>query len=190
MSDKMLNVKNRSASMVVYTIPEENIRREFMPTETKRLPYSELEKLTYQPGGRAILANFLQVQDASATQELNVHTEPEYNMSENDIKELLKTGSVDQLLDALDFAPVGVIDLIKQMAVSLPLNDFNKRKAIKEKTGFDVTEALKNVEAEKEDEEDTPTTPTAPTRRVPVETATGENTRRVAPPTYNVTSRG
>ena len=61
MEDKILNVKNRSASMVVYTIPEDNIRREFAPTETKRIHYSELEKLTYQAGGRVLLANFLQV---------------------------------------------------------------------------------------------------------------------------------
>jgi len=37
------NVKNRSTSMVVYTIPENNIRREFMPGETKKISKEELD---------------------------------------------------------------------------------------------------------------------------------------------------
>ena len=190
MEDKILNVKNRSASMVVYTIPEDNIRSEFAPTETKRIHYSELEKLTYQAGGRVLLANFLQVTDPTVTENLNIHTEPEYNMSEDDIKAMLLEGSVDQLLDALDFAPVGVIDLIKKFAVSLPVNDFNKRKAIKDKTGFDVTLALNNIEAEKKDEEESVEAPVSK-RRVPVKTeTTSETPTRRVQTTYNVTSRG
>lgn len=142
MSDNKVSVKNRSSSMVVYTIPEKNIRREFMPAETKVLPYDELVDLSFQAGGRSIMENFLQVQAVNAREGLNLHTEPEYNMSEEDIKNLLLTGSNDALLDALDFAPIGVIDLIKQYAVSLPVNDMTKRQAIKDKTGFDVTKAL------------------------------------------------
>jgi hypothetical protein len=41
------NVKNRSASIVVYAIPEDGIRRSFAPGETKKISYQELEKLTY-----------------------------------------------------------------------------------------------------------------------------------------------
>ena len=40
------------------------------------------------------------------------------------------------------------IDLIKSLAVSLPLSDYNKRKALKDKTGFDLDKALTNKEAE------------------------------------------
>ena len=36
------NVKNRSASTIVYKIPEDNIRRRFTPGETKRISYDEL----------------------------------------------------------------------------------------------------------------------------------------------------
>ena len=46
MSKKILIVTNRSAGMVVYTIPEEGIRREFTPGETKKIPFEELEKLS------------------------------------------------------------------------------------------------------------------------------------------------
>lgn len=142
-------VKNRSSSMVVYRIPEEGIRREFQPGEVKKVPFTELEKVTYQSGGRALLANFLQVTDERVTDDLNIHTEPEYYMSEEQIKDLLVNGSLDAFLDCLDNAPVGVIDLVKQFAVSLPLNDIEKRAALKDKTGFDVTVVLENLRQEK-----------------------------------------
>lgn len=41
--DTMYNVKNRSASIVIYKIPEANIRREWQPGEVKRISYGELE---------------------------------------------------------------------------------------------------------------------------------------------------
>ena len=62
MADKVFNVKNRSAGIVVYRIPEDGIRREFAPGETKRIAYSELEKLSYQSGGTQLIAQYLQVQ--------------------------------------------------------------------------------------------------------------------------------
>ena len=146
------NVKNRSSSMVFYKIPETNIRREFQPGEVKAIPFGELEKLTYQPGGRELLEEFLQILEEDATNTLAVHREVEYDMSEAQIRDLLLTGSLDALLDALDFAPIGVVDLIKSLAVSLPLTDLNKRKALKEKTGFDVDKALVHIEEEKAEE--------------------------------------
>lgn len=146
------NVKNRSSSTVVYRIPETNLRREFAPGETKVIPFGELEKLTYQPGGRELLENFLQIVEEEVTSNLNVHREPEYNLSEAQIKDLLLKGSLDSFLDALDFAPIGVIDLIKTMSVSLPLTDYNKRDALKKKTGFDVDKALMHIEEEKAEE--------------------------------------
>lgn len=167
--DTLYNVKNRSASIVVYRIPEDNIRREFAPGETKRITFGELEKLTYQQGGRELLEQFLQIVDEVVTSNLNVHREVEYDMSENQVRELLLRGSLDAFLDALDFAPLGVIDLIKTMAVSLPLTDLNKRKALKEKTGFDVDKALAHIEEEKAEEGEY-ITPAQPERRVKQET--------------------
>jgi hypothetical protein len=42
------------------------------------------------------------------------------------VRNLLASGSLDSLLDALDFAPDGVIELIKTISVSLPLSDTQK----------------------------------------------------------------
>jgi hypothetical protein len=183
--DTKFNVKNRSAGMVVYRLPEYNIRREFAPGETKVITYDELEKLSFQQGGRDMMANYLQIQSAEATKDLNISTEPEYNMSEEDVVKLLLEGSLDSFLDALDFAPTGVIDLIKQLSVSLPLNDIQKRRALKEKTGFDVNAALTHVEEELEDQ--IVSNNEQPTRRVKVEEEQKEEGRRTTLPEYKVT---
>ena len=174
--DTIYNVRNRSAGMVVYSIPEKNIRREFASGETKKISYEELELLTYQAGGRVLMENFLQIQSDEATANLNIHTEPEYKMTDEEIKELLLTGSMDAFLDCLDFAPVGVIDLIKQLAVSLPLNDMEKREAIKNKFGFDVTKAIENSKVD--EEEDNFTASTSARRVKPAEEKASTPTRR------------
>lgn len=185
-SDTMYNVKNRSSSVVVYRIPETNLRREFQPGETKKIPFGELEKLTYQPGGHTLLEEFLQIVDEAVTNNLNVHREVEYDMSETQIRDLLTHGSLDAFLDALDFAPIGVIDLIKTMSVSLPLEDYNKRKALLEKTGFDVDKAVANLQAEKAEEKTATNESAAPTeRRVKPAVQTG---RRTAP-NYKVVAK-
>lgn len=150
--NKMYKVKNRSASMAVYSIPELGIRREFAPGEEKKISYNELEKLSYLSGGRQLMTHFLQITDEEVTTNLNIHTENEYYMSEEQIIDLIKYGSIDAFLDCLDYAPIGIIDLIKRYAVDIPMNDANKREALKKKTGFDVDSALKNKEAEKTDE--------------------------------------
>ena len=149
-NNKICLVKNRSAGMVVYKIPEEGVRREFQPGETKKIAFTELEKLTYQPGGRTLIANFLQITDEKVTSDLNVHIEAEYYMSEEQVAELILNGELDVFLDALDYAPIGVIDLIKKYAISLPMNDLQKRDALLKKTGFDVTRALENLRNEQQ----------------------------------------
>ena len=138
------NVKNRSAGVVLYKIPEDNVVRRFAPGETKRLSYEELLHLSYQPGGREMMANFLQIQSEGVPKSLGIKTEPEYYMSEQQVIELLKHGTMEQFLDCLDFAPVGVIELVKKFAVSLPLDNYEKRQALKAKTGLDVDAEIAN----------------------------------------------
>ena len=77
---KMCKVKNRGASVVVYRVPELGIRRSFAPGETKEIDYEELEKLTYRPGGMAILTKFLQIQDSETINSFGMRVEPEYYM--------------------------------------------------------------------------------------------------------------
>ena len=182
---KMYNVKNRGASTVVYKIPEDGIRREFKPGQTLPISSEELEKLTYQPGGTLILSQFLQILDLEAIQTMHIRTEPEYHMSERDVAALIQAGSLDAFLDALDFAPIGVIDLIKKLSIEIPLVDIQKRKALKEKTGFDVEAALKHNEEDKEDAQSTILKQNNGERRVKTEQPAGRRTT----PKYNIINK-
>lgn len=193
MSEKYI-VKNRSASVVVYSIPEDGVRREFAPGEEKIIGRDELDKLTYQAGGRELMANFLQIKNVQVREELGIHTEPEYDYSEEQIMDLILNGSQDAFLDCLDFAPTGIIDLIKEMSIMLPMTDTRKIEALRNKTGFDVEIALKNKAAETAEEE-VPAAE-APTRRVVAstgrrtapltETAATEETASTEKPKYKV----
>lgn len=179
-------VTNRSASVVVYSIPEDNVKREFQPGETKKIRHGELEKLTYQTGGSLLISNYFLIRNAEAVKELGVPTEPEYYMTEKEVLELIRTGSLDAWLDCLDFAPHGVIEMIKTLSVSAPLNDHQKRQALKAKTGFDVDAAIKHMEEEREDKELPKETPK---RRVVSEEAAVPAGRRTTPK-YNVVKQG
>ena len=185
MSNQMCRVKNRGAGYVTYRIPEDGIRRSFAPHETKEISFQELEKLTYQPGGMTILTQYLQIQDMETIQAFNMQVEPEYHMNEREVAALIQSDSLDAFLDALDFAPQGVIDLIKKLSIEIPLVDIAKRKALKEKTGFDVEAALKHNEEDKEDDQATILKQTGE-RRVKTEIAPAG--RRTAPK-YNIITK-
>ena len=183
---KMYRVKNRGASTVVYKIADRGIRREFKPGQTLQISSEELEELTYQPGGSLILSQFLQILDLEAIEKANIKVEPEYHMSEADVAKLITSGSLDAFLDALDFAPIGVIDLIKKLSISIPMVDIPKRKALKEKTGFDVEAALKHNDEDKEDDQKTILKQNNGERRVQPDAAPAG---RRTTPKYNIISK-
>ena len=56
-----MKVRNRSASVVGYRVPDLNVRRRFVPGEVKEIPVEELQQLLYQTGGRELLTHYLQV---------------------------------------------------------------------------------------------------------------------------------
>lgn len=172
-----IRVKNRSAGNVVYRVPDMGVRRDFTPGEVKIVDYEELRQLSYTQGGAALIGEYLQVLDKPVLKQMYDHVEPEYNFSDDDIKALILTGSLDSFLDALDFAPIGVLDLIKKYAVSLPMADLNKMNALKEKLGFDVQVA---IASEAPDPDEKIVIPEKATRRVKVETeeAPKKTTRR------------
>lgn len=139
----MISVTNRTRNIVVYKVPDLGVRREFQAGENKTISFEELQRLSWTPGGTYLLENSLRINNnAEAIKELGLHCEPEYFYTAEDVKLLLEKGSNDELLDCLDFAPTGVIDLVKDIAIKTELNDVKKREIILEKTGFDVTKAI------------------------------------------------
>lgn len=184
----LIKVVNRDNGSVGYTIPDlGNLHRNFQPKEEKEVTMEELRKLSYLPGGEVLLQDCLIIKNAEAIAELLGDVEPEYHYTEADVKQLLLYGTMDQFMDCMDFAPQGVIDLVKTMAVDLKINNIEKREAIKEKTGFDVTKAIEINKMSEEVE-----VPEQKTRRAePIQTTTASApTRRTTPtaPKYKVTA--
>ncbi len=141
--DTMIKVVNRCTGRVGYYIPELRVDRQFSAKETKDISFEELEALSFIPGGMPILQNYLVIRNEEALKELGLEVQPEYYYTEEDIKKLLETGTLDEFLDCLDFAPEGTIDIVKKISVDLPLNDVSKRQALLDKTGFDVASVIK-----------------------------------------------
>lgn len=193
--NKKVQVRNRSNRIVIYHVDDMNVRREFQPGETKLIPVGELIALSQKAGGAYIIRNSLFIQDAPTVDEMPMKVEPEYYLDDKGVIDLLSNGSVDALLDCLDFAPGGVIELVKKYAVDLPITDTRKIKAIYEKTGFKVDMAIKHKEelaaeaAEAAGQTDSGMEiKAAPTRRVQPATTEETGSRRTTPK-YNVVSK-
>lgn len=139
-----MKVRNRSASVVGYKVPDLNVRRRFVPGEIKDIPVEELRQLLFQTGGRELLTHYLQVSKEDIKQLDIIEQEREYFYTDEQIKAVITTGSIDEFLDVLDFAPEGVINLIKKYSLELPMTDLYKINALKDKTGFDASKAMEH----------------------------------------------
>lgn len=174
-------VTNKSGGRVVYNIKEDGIRREFYPREQKIISTEELRKLAQQPGGRALIYNFLMVSDPKILYYLlNGFPAPEYWITEEKLPQWMESCSLAAFQDALDFAPRGTVELIKKYAVSNKLNDYAKRDAILKQTGFDVTRAIENSDEETAKPEAAPVRRTQAEKSEPAKTEPATPVRRVA----------
>ena len=180
---KIVRVTNRDNGHVGYRIPDmNNLVRDFSANETKNITVEELKKLAYISGGPTLIRDYLVIEDPEVVEEILGDVEPEYYYDEEDVKKLLLNGSLDELKDCIEFAPKGTVDLVKQLAVELPLNDITKRKAILDMTGFNVDAAIM-INEETKDEMET----TQKVRRVnePVKEEVKSTGRRTAAPTVS-----
>ena len=179
---RLVKLTNRSDGYVGYHIPDmpANYEEDFAPGETKEIEFEVIKKLYWKPGGRTLLEDYFVITDEEVLGELGIVPEPEYFYDKEDVKELLLNGSCEQLEDALDFAPNGVIDLIKTMAVDLEIPDVRKRNLITEKTGLDVNSVI-NIAAQLK--EDKPVEQEKKVRRAePIKAAEAKPAERKAAP--------
>lgn len=184
--ETLIKVENRDQSKVGYKIPElGGLRRQFEPKEIKEITMDELRKLSYIPGGKVLLSDYLIIHNDEAIEELLGEVAPEYYYTNEEIEHLLLEGTLPELLDCLDFAPQGVLDVVKQKAIKMKLNDIEKREAISEALGFDINNAIK-IETEIEKEVGKPES-TKKERRVNNTNTTGEKKeRRVTESKYKI----
>lgn len=151
----IINVTNRSRGSVSYIIPDMgNLQRKFAYGETKQITAEEVRKLDWTPGGHVLLRDYLIIDNKELIAELLHEVEPEYNYTEEKISDILLKGSMDEFMDCLDFAPEGVINLMKDLAVKLEIPDVRKRQAISERTKTSVDNAIKINQLSKTEDED------------------------------------
>lgn len=185
-TDKV-RVENRGRAIVAYRVPETRVVRRFEPHEVKELEMGELRAAVQVAGAYRVIMNNLIIHSKEAVEELLPNAEPEYFYTVADVDFLLTRGTLDQLRDALDFAPRGVVELIKDQAVKTKLNDVSKRETILNQTNFDVTKAIEINQLSEVD-----ATPRSKTRRVistTEESAVRQEiapARRVATPKYTI----
>lgn len=176
-----VKVINRSDSKVGFPVPDQMIglNRNFEIGEDKVLDVEELKKVSWTTGGKYILKHYLLITDEEVVNELIGDVEPEYYYTLDMVKDLVLDGSLDQLLDALEFGPDGVIELIKRYAIDYEVADINKRNAIFERTGLNINQAI-IIKKEYENDFDDIKVEKKERRANPVTEKTTTTTRRTA----------
>lgn len=136
-----VKVRNMVDYNVGYKIEEDNVRRQFSPHEVKTVTAGELRKLDYTRGGHVLLTSYLAVQNKSLAQEFGVDEDSfanEYNWDAAKVDQVLLSEPVEVLQDAMDFAPEGILQLIKDRAIALRLDSMDKRKVISDAMKIDL----------------------------------------------------
>lgn len=152
-SIKLVPVTNRDNGLVCLKLSNNKLI-EFNQGQTRKVSIDDLIEANSSTGNRVILRDYLVIQDKEALDILEMEPEPEYFYSEKEIRKLLSEGTLEQLEDCLNFAPGGVIDLLKDIAVEIKLPDTRKRELIAKKTGFNIDNILyvkKQLETEVEE---------------------------------------
>ena len=157
--DRIVRLRNRNNGSVGYTIPDLQIHRRFSVNEVKEVTVDEIRKLAYTVGGEKILRDYLVIEDAEVVAEILGDVEPEYHYTQENVKDLLLNGTLEELQDCLDFAPAGTINMVQEEAVKTEINDIKKREAILEATGFNVNAAILVNKMDAEVEEETEAKP-------------------------------
>lgn len=145
--DTLVTLTNRNNGVTGYTLPEKHINRNFLPGQSKKVPFSEVSDLMYSEGGEYILTHLMVIEDKNALLELGMEVEPEYNYTEKEIRKILFDGTIPEFTDFLNFAPNGALEIAKEIAVREFLPDTKKRKLLGTKMNFDIDQAIK-IEAE------------------------------------------
>lgn len=161
--DLELNVKNRSHTDVTLLnkFPHDPVRTiqaggEILMTFGELKDFYQISK-----GSAWMVENALQIVGKSENEVKEIMTvltrkkiEPEYFYSEEEIIKMLNENDLDGIADAMDFAPSGVIDLIADYAVELPITDTKMMKIISKRTDFDIQERISISQKQKAREED------------------------------------
>lgn len=105
------------AGIVTYTLTDPQVSRTWRPNELKIITFHELYQLANHPGGIVLLRERLQIRDNKVREALQLPLDPEFLYTEEDAKNLAINGTQEQILDALEFGPLGLASMIKHHAI-------------------------------------------------------------------------
>ena len=160
--DTMVKLVNMMDSPTGYKLMNGTFRR-FAPRGTMSVTAGEVREVSNMPGTITLFQNYLRIDNKDLATELGVSDdsfEHEYSWGRDEIVGALTTEPIEVLLDALDYAPDAIKESLVDIAVELEIPDVNRRKAIKEATGKDVTKMIEIKNAYKDEpqkEDDKPT---------------------------------
>jgi hypothetical protein len=151
-----VKVWSMSAGIITYTLADPQVTRTWRPNELKILTFHELYQLANHPGGIVLLRERLQIRDNKVREALQLPLDPEFLYTEEDAKNLAISGTEEQILDALEFGPLGLASMIKHHAI-LNANSLDRVNFFNTLFSMNIQE-LRNS-AGKTEEEPAPTTP-------------------------------
>jgi len=137
-----MKVMNRDTGQTGYSLPELNIRRVFNVGEIKELKEEEILALYNTDAGRLMLSHILQVQNKEfVIKNIWPDAPIEYFWTKEQIIKCLMEDSPELFAETLDYAPEGVINILKDLAWRTPITDLNKVQIMRQKLGFDPIKA-------------------------------------------------
>lgn len=144
----MVEVSNDTFSIVGYTT--ERIKRDFPLGSRRKLELSEIEDVMNTPGGDVLFhENLLLIKDPKIREHLGLGQIDEFNLTRDQIREILASGNDTKLEETLQFCPDYVLDKIVQEAISMSITSFSTAGLIQAYSGMDVLEALKEKSEDK-----------------------------------------
>ena len=187
--EKRVKVVNRASGSLAYKIDTLRVARHWRkPGDYLNISIAELLELKTVKGGQSLLENYVIIEDEEALSVLfpDQELEPEYKYGVKEIEVLLYEADTEQLLDALDFAPKGVLDLIKSKSAEKLPNTTAKIEAINKKFKIDLNK-VNEFYQEKEIKEESPE-PTRRRRTAPIVETEGLK-KETSLPKYNVVKK-
>lgn len=182
--DTIVKLVNMMDSPTGYKLTNGMFRR-FAPRGTMSVTAGEVREVSNMPGTITLFQNYLRIDNKDLATELGVSDdsfEHEYSWGKDEIVGALTTEPIEVLLDALDYAPDAIKESLVDIAVELEIPDVNRRKAIKDATGKDVTKMIEIKNAYKDEpqkEDDKPTERRATQKQAPTKKSSG---RRASAP--------
>lgn len=145
--ERKVKVKNASSARVVYSIPNLNVRRRFLPGMEMPLPFEEVQQGLYQYGVRTMFADgVLVITDEQDAADLGLKVgQGLVDKPVADIKEIKAKleGPNGELAKFLKDASITVKENVGEQAIKMKIVDSGKVRIIEQHTGINVLNALK-----------------------------------------------